>query len=267
MLPILMRLRRLRTRRALRSLWTTHSALEAIFSARLITARMLLSQAQQSGLGATAQPLEASWLTAASSTGRMDGIRCSPIPRQATTASSTTRPLVPSRSSSAPVSRVCVTLVQTPTPLARSRTSLESRRFPCAHSATWTTRSSWRSGWKSARMLRGSATQDSPHQYHANAKKYLRNGFGAVLSFGIKGGAAAAEKFINSVKLASHLANVGDAKTLVIAPAVTTHQQLSEDEQKSSGVTPDMVRVSVGIEHIDDIKEDFEQAFAAVAQQ
>ncbi len=99
------------------------------------------------------------------------------------------------------------------------------------------------------------------HPYYGRAKKYLRNGFGCVLNFGIKGGLEAGKSFIDKVKLASHLANVGDAKTLVIHPTSTTHQQLSETEQISAGVTPDLVRVSVGLEHIDDIKEDFEQAF------
>jgi O-acetylhomoserine/O-acetylserine sulfhydrylase len=101
------------------------------------------------------------------------------------------------------------------------------------------------------------------HPHHQRARKYLRNGFGGVFTFGIKGGFDAGTKFINAVKLASHLANVGDAKTLVIHPPSTTHQQLSADEQKSAGVTPDQVRVSAGIEHIDDIKEDFEEAFRA----
>ncbi|WP_405233351.1 O-acetylhomoserine aminocarboxypropyltransferase/cysteine synthase family protein [Lentisalinibacter salinarum] len=100
------------------------------------------------------------------------------------------------------------------------------------------------------------------HPYHERAKHYFTNGYGAVLTFGIRGGAEAGRRFIESVELASHLANVGDAKTLVIHPATTTHQQLSEEEQRSAGVTPDMIRVSVGIEHIDDIKADFEQAFA-----
>jgi len=99
------------------------------------------------------------------------------------------------------------------------------------------------------------------HPYHERAKKYLRNGFGGVLNFGIRGGLEAGRAFIDRVKLASNLANVGDAKTLVIHPASTTHQQLSEDEQRSAGVSSDLVRVSVGIEHIDDIKADFEQAF------
>ncbi len=102
------------------------------------------------------------------------------------------------------------------------------------------------------------------HPSHERAKKYLSNGFGAVLSFGVRGGADAGAKFINSVELASHLANVGDAKTLVIHPATTTHQQLSPEEQLASGVTPDLVRVAVGIEHIDDIREDFAQAFAKI---
>ncbi|MCC5860604.1 MAG: O-acetylhomoserine aminocarboxypropyltransferase/cysteine synthase [Gammaproteobacteria bacterium] len=102
--------------------------------------------------------------------------------------------------------------------------------------------------------------EDHPH--HERAKRYCRNGgFGAVLTFGIRGGMDAGRKFIDSVKLASHLANVGDAKTLVIHPASTTHQQLSAEEQRSAGVTPDMIRVSVGLEHIEDIKADFAQAF------
>lgn len=102
------------------------------------------------------------------------------------------------------------------------------------------------------------------HPYHDRAKKYLRNGFGGVLNFGIKGGLEAGRSLINHLKLASHLANVGDAKTLIIHPASTTHQQLAEAEQLSAGVTPDLVRVSVGIEHIDDIKADFAQAFDQV---
>lgn len=101
----------------------------------------------------------------------------------------------------------------------------------------------------------------SNHPYHERATKYLRNGFGCVLNFGIKGGREAGREFINRVKLASHLANVGDAKTLVIHPNSTTHQQLTDEEQISAGVTPDLIRVSVGIEHIDDIKADFEEAF------
>ncbi|KAF9284098.1 Homocysteine synthase [Mortierella alpina] len=102
----------------------------------------------------------------------------------------------------------------------------------------------------------------SSHPSHAHAKKVLPNGFGAVLSFGIKGGAKAGAKFVDSVQLASHLANVGDAKTLVISPAATTHQQLSDEEQIAAGVSKDLIRVSVGIEHIDDIKADLDQAIA-----
>jgi O-acetylhomoserine (thiol)-lyase len=103
------------------------------------------------------------------------------------------------------------------------------------------------------------------HPYHAAAQKYLRHGFGGVLSFGIAGGYEAGKRFIDHTKLLSHLANVGDAKTLVIHPASTTHQQLSDAEQASTGVTPDLVRISAGIEHIDDIKEDIDQALQAVS--
>lgn len=99
---------------------------------------------------------------------------------------------------------------------------------------------------------------------HEKAKKYLRNGFGAVLSFEIKGGKEAAIKFVDNLKLISHLANVGDTKTLIIQPSATTHQQLSDAEQLAAGVKPSSLRVSVGIEHIDDIKADINQAFAAV---
>ena len=98
------------------------------------------------------------------------------------------------------------------------------------------------------------------HPDYEMAKKYLPDGQGAILGFGIKGGLEAGVKFINSVKLASHLANILDSKTLVIHPASTTHQQLSEAEQISAGVTPDFIRVSVGTEYIDDIIADFEQA-------
>ncbi len=103
------------------------------------------------------------------------------------------------------------------------------------------------------------------HPHHENGKKYLREGrFGAVLTFGVKGGYEPAREFIEGVELASHLANVGDAKTLVIHPSSTTHQQLSDEEQASSGVKEDLIRVSVGIEHIDDIIADFEQAFSKI---
>jgi OAH/OAS sulfhydrylase len=105
----------------------------------------------------------------------------------------------------------------------------------------------------------------SDDPYHARAKEYLTGrGMGCMLMFSLKGGYDDAVQFIDSLKLASHLANVGDAKTLVIHPASTTHQQLSEAEQASAGVTPTMVRVSVGLEHIDDIKADFEQALAVL---
>ncbi len=105
----------------------------------------------------------------------------------------------------------------------------------------------------------------SSHPTHQNATKYLTNGFGCVLTFGLKKGYEGAVHFIENVLLASHLANVGDAKTLVIHPASTTHQQLNEEEQAAAGVGRDMIRVSVGIEHIEDIKADFEQAFSQIS--
>jgi len=100
--------------------------------------------------------------------------------------------------------------------------------------------------------------------YHKLAKKYLRNGYGAVLSFTLKGSKERASKFVDSLKLVSHLANVGDAKTLIIQPSATTHQQLSQEEQLASGVLPNLLRISVGIEHLDDIKSDLQQAFDVV---
>ena len=103
-------------------------------------------------------------------------------------------------------------------------------------------------------------------KYHALAQKYLPKGASAVMTFGVKGGAAAGVKFIEAAQFMSHLANVGDAKTLVIHPASTTHRQLSEDEQLKAGVTPDMIRLSVGIENIDDILWDIGQALATSQQ-
>jgi len=99
------------------------------------------------------------------------------------------------------------------------------------------------------------------HPYHQNAQKYLKNGYGAVLSFTLKGDAEKANDFIDALELISHLANVGDAKTLIIHPAATTHQQLSPESQKKAGVVAGQLRLSVGIEHIDDIKADLENAF------
>jgi O-acetylhomoserine (thiol)-lyase len=94
----------------------------------------------------------------------------------------------------------------------------------------------------------------------SKAEKYLKKGVGAILGFGIKGGVEAGKKFIDSLELISHLANVGDAKTLAIHPATTTHQQLSEEEQIATGVTTDFIRLSIGLENIDDIIFDIEQA-------
>ena len=101
------------------------------------------------------------------------------------------------------------------------------------------------------------------HKHHENATKYLTAGCGGIVGFGITGGRDAGIKFINNVKLASHLANIGDAKTLVIHPASTTHQQLSESEQAATGVTPEYIRLCVGIEDVADIKSDLDQALRA----
>lgn len=98
------------------------------------------------------------------------------------------------------------------------------------------------------------------HPFHSLAQKYLNRGFGGILSFTLKGEKEQATKLVDNLKLVSHLANVGDAKTLIIQPSATTHQQLSDDEQLASGVLPNLLRVSTGIEHIDDIIADFEQA-------
>ncbi|OON66711.1 O-acetylhomoserine aminocarboxypropyltransferase/cysteine synthase family protein [Hymenobacter sp. CRA2] len=102
--------------------------------------------------------------------------------------------------------------------------------------------------------------------YHQLATKYLKRGFGGVLTFAIKGSKDTATKFIDSLQLVSHLANVGDAKTLIIQPSATTHQQLSDEEQRAAGVTPTLLRLSLGIEHIDDIKGDLQRAFDAVKE-
>ena len=101
------------------------------------------------------------------------------------------------------------------------------------------------------------------HPDHANVRRYLPKGAGAIVGFGIRGGKAACIRFINHVKLASHLANIGDAKTLVIHPASTTHQQLTEAEQAAAGVSPEYVRLSVGIEELPDIQADLDQALKA----
>lgn len=103
-------------------------------------------------------------------------------------------------------------------------------------------------------------------KYHSLAKKYLRNGFGGVLSFKLKDGKVAADFVVNNLSLVSHLANVGDAKTLIIHPSTTTHEQLSKEEQKKAGVEAGLLRVSVGIEHIDDIKNDFASAFEKLSK-
>lgn len=120
----------------------------------------------------------------------------------------------------------------------------------------------WLNGHSQVKTVNYPGLKSSP--YHELAKKYLKVGFGGVLSFRIDGGKEAADEFINNLKLVSHLANVGDAKTLIIHPASTTHQQLSEEAQLAAGVIPGLVRLSVGIEHVEDIIQDLAQAFNSV---
>ena len=129
-----------------------------------------------------------------------------------------------------------------------SENGMQVARFLKSHSkATW---------------VRYPGLEDDPT--YPVASKYLKNGFGGMVVFGIEGGLEAGKKFVDNLQLFSHLANVGDAKSLVIHPSSTTHSQLSEDQQRAGGLTPDLVRLSVGIEHIDDIVGDLEQAFAKV---
>src|SRR5207249_1613426 len=130
-----------------------------------------------------------------------------------------------------------------------------------AHSKNGLAVAKFLQGHKSVTWVNYPGLESSP--YHSLAKKYLPKGCGAILTFGIKGGMEAGKRFIESLKMFSHLANVGDAKSLVIHPASTTHRQLSEDELQAAGVTPDMVRLSVGIEDIEDITWDLDQALAA----
>ncbi|HEY4137044.1 MAG TPA: PLP-dependent transferase, partial [Casimicrobiaceae bacterium] len=110
-----------------------------------------------------------------------------------------------------------------------------------------------RIAWVNYPLLKG-------NRYETLARKYLPRGASGILTFGVKGGAKAGERLIESVQMLSHLANVGDAKTLIIHPASTTHRQLSEDEQRAAGVSPEMIRLSVGLESLSDILWDLDQA-------
>jgi len=132
------------------------------------------------------------------------------------------------------------------------------------HSANALEVARWLKGHELVRWVVYPGLEDDAH--HGNAKKYLRGGYGGLVGFGIKGGREAGARFINSVKLLSHLANIGDAKTLVIHPASTTHQQLTAEERAATGVTEDYIRLSVGLEHVEDIKADIEQALKAAVK-
>jgi O-acetylhomoserine (thiol)-lyase len=125
-----------------------------------------------------------------------------------------------------------------------SESALAVARFLAAHPAV---------DWVSYPLLEG-------NRYEPLARRYLPHGAGGILTFGVKGGAAAGVKCIEAVEMLSHLANVGDAKTLIIHPASTTHRQLDEDEQRAAGVAPEMIRLSVGLESLDDIMWDLDQA-------
>ena len=112
--------------------------------------------------------------------------------------------------------------------------------------------------------MRWAGLPDHPH--HERAARYLPLGPGAVFSFGVRGGRAAASTFIESLQLCSHLANIGDARTLVIHPGSTTHQQLSDDQLEAAGVPPDLVRISVGLEDVEDVLWDLDQALTAATK-
>lgn len=122
----------------------------------------------------------------------------------------------------------------------------------------------WLEGREEVATVNYPGLKSSP--YHDLANKYLRNGYGGVLSFVLKGGKETGDTFVHNLNLVSHLANIGDAKTLIIHPSTTTHKQLSDEDQVKAGVVPGLLRCSVGIEHIEDIKADFENAFTALTE-
>jgi O-acetylhomoserine (thiol)-lyase len=128
------------------------------------------------------------------------------------------------------------------------------------HSENAMTVAKYLSSHPKAEWVRYPGLEDDPT--YPVASQYLKKGFGGMVVFGIKGGLAAGSKFVESLKLFSHLANVGDAKSLVIHPSSTTHSQLSEGQQKAGGITQDLIRLSIGIEHVDDIIADLDQAFS-----
>ena len=146
----------------------------------------------------------------------------------------------------------------------RSSSCRGSRRSACAWSATRRTRSAvaeWLEARDEVEWVKYPGLESSP--WHARAQRYLPRGQGAIVAFGIKGGLEAGRHFVDALELHSHLANVGDVRSLAIHPATTTHSQLEPDEQDTTGVTPDLVRLSVGIESIDDILADLEAGFRA----
>ena len=182
----------------------------------------------------------------------------------ATTASATRRPSATSRSSSSCASRACATSAPRSARSTRSCSCRASRRCRCASPATARTRSRSPSGSRRGPRSPGSAIRASSRtRRHKQATKYLKGGFGGIVTFGVKGGVEAGRRLIDNVQIFTLLANVGDAKSLIIHPASTTHSQLEPEEQVSTGVTPDLVRLSVGLEHVDDLIADLERALAA----
>jgi O-acetylhomoserine (thiol)-lyase len=129
------------------------------------------------------------------------------------------------------------------------------------HSENAMTVANWLAKHPRVEWVRYPGLSDDPS--HEVARRYLKNGYGGMVVFGIKGGSQAGKAFINATELFSHVANVGDAKSLAIHPASTTHSQLSDDQQREAGLMPELVRLSVGLEHIDDIIADLDKALAA----
>jgi O-acetylhomoserine (thiol)-lyase len=153
------------------------------------------------------------------------------------------------------------TLGPTLAPLSAVPAAAGHRDAASAHAATLRIGARRRTAPRRASAHRvGELSAAAGNAHESRARKYLPRGAGGILTFGVKGGAAAGERFIEAVQMLSHLANVGDAKTLVIHPASTTHRQLSEDEQRAAGVLPEMIRLSVGLESLDDILWDLDQA-------
>ena len=221
-----------------------------------------------SGSADTVPASVASSSTPASSTGRIRNSRSSTSRTAATTACAsptTSAPRIPSPSSCACAPSDSETKAPPSRRTPPGSSSKASKRSRCARRNIPRTPSKWRSIFRSARRSTGSAIPDSKATPRTRSRtKYLPNGAGGMVVFGVKGGKEAGARIVDNVKLFSHLANVGDAKSLIIHPASTTHSQLSEADQIASGVRPELVRLSIGLEHIDDIINDLEETLKPV---